>query len=151
MPSSIPENVAAQVHSSRQFSLSWEAPRPEGRNGIIINYVVRITSTSTSQESFINTGQLSLDFPTSNFDVLPYKTYILQVAAATVVGRGPFSEDVIVVTPEDRKFAVMKRFKQNIMTIHTWSLWMSCSYSYVHVATELSLESNYIAKVHHGQ
>ena len=34
---------------------------------------------------------------------LPYTTYMVSVAAETVVGQGPFSTEQIVVTPEDGK------------------------------------------------
>ena len=51
--------------------------------------------------SLLSTNQLSLQLPTATFDVMPYKSYTLQVAAETVAGRGPYSMDVDVQTPED--------------------------------------------------
>ena len=35
--------------------------------------------------------------------MIPYTTYFIQVAAETVKGRGPYSEQVAVYTPEDGK------------------------------------------------
>jgi len=103
VPSATPENVTAYISSSRRFTLSWASPVPEGRNGIITGYTVRVISINTDHELLFNTTHLSLEFPRAGIVVLPYKTYILQVAAETEVGRGPFSQDVMVFTPEDSK------------------------------------------------
>jgi hypothetical protein len=83
--------------------VSWEHPLPEGRNGIITRYAVRILNVETGDTSLIFTNQLSLQLPTATFDVLPYRSYTLQVAAETVAGRGPYSVDTTAQTPEDSK------------------------------------------------
>lgn len=77
---------------------------PEGRNGDITRYMVRILNVETGVESLVSTSQLSLQLPTATFDVMPYRSYTLQVAAETVAGRGPYSMDVTARTLEDSTF-----------------------------------------------
>ena len=101
MPTALPENLAAQAISPRSFSLSWSAPDPEGRNGDITRYAILITANNVS--SVLYSAQFTLELPTQGFTVIPYTTYFIQVAAETVKGRGPYSEQVAVYTPEDGK------------------------------------------------
>lgn len=103
VPSDFPRNVVSQIHSPRAFTLSWEPPPPSGRNGNITGHVVHIINTDTGLDAFFPTTALSMTFSAPLVNVLPYRTYILQVASETIVGRGPFSTDVIVYTPEDSK------------------------------------------------
>lgn len=100
-PSGPPQNVEAHPLSPRSFNLSWEPPLPEQRNGIITRYTVRVLDAQANNDFLIYTTLLNLTFPTGLVLVVPYRTYILQVAAETVVGRGPFSTDVTLNTPED--------------------------------------------------
>ena len=44
-----------------------------------------------------------MTFPYQGFDLQPYNTYIVKVAAETVEGKGPYSEEVTIYTPEDGK------------------------------------------------
>ena len=41
--------------------------------------------------------------PYQVFDLKPYKRYMVQVAAETAEGRGPYSEEISIYTPEDGK------------------------------------------------
>ena len=99
VPTAIPEGVGSQNLSSRSFSLTWSPPEAEGRNGIITRYAILISSNSMSRVFF--TMQLNIVFPTQGFTVQPYRTYFIQVAAETEIGRGPYSELVPIYTPED--------------------------------------------------
>ena len=101
VPTSIPEGVNHYNISSRSFSLTWSPPEAEGRNGIITRYFILISSNSMSRVFF--TMQLNIVFPTQGFTVQPYRTYFIQVAAATEIGRGPYSEQVSINTPWDGK------------------------------------------------
>ena len=93
----------AQIISSRSFNLSWGPPLPEQRNGIIIRYTINVLNTNTNQNLLVYSTRLNLTFPSGLVTVQPYRTYILQVAAETSEGRGPYTTDTIVFTPQDRK------------------------------------------------
>ena len=101
-PSGTPQNPTAQILSSRSFSFTWDLPLPEERNGVITRYAVRVEDVTADQNFLVYTTRLNLTFPMGVVTVSPYRTYILQVAAETTVGRGPFTSDATISTPEDR-------------------------------------------------
>ena len=109
VPKSVPEGVSSHVLSSRSFYLTWSPPEPEGRNGEVTRYAVLVSPNSIT----FYTNQLRFDFPTQGFIVQPHHTYFVQVAAETVVGRGPFSEQSTIYTPEDgRKMHAIKNISE---------------------------------------
>ena len=86
MPSGTPTNVQAVAISSRSIRLTWEPPRPEDQNGIIVAYNIAITEAETGRVwYFQKEGTKSL--LVVNF-LHPYYTYNCSISAETV-GPGP--------------------------------------------------------------
>lgn len=84
--------------------LSWQPPQFELQNGRIRQYTIRVTHNRTGLMytviSFSNQRLLQ--------DLLPFHTYLFEVAAETV-GLGPYSSQLAVTLLEDGtllKFAV---------------------------------------------
>lgn len=77
------------------ISLTWQLPLLEDRNGVILGYVVRITSVSGRTETReITTTNTSITITT----LIPYTVYECVVAAYTRVGTGPSSNIVLART-----------------------------------------------------
>ena len=53
--------------------------------------------------SVFYTTELDLIFPALGLIVEPYTSYVVEVAAETIRGRGPYSEGIMIYTPEDGK------------------------------------------------
>ena len=98
-PSSTPESVSASSVTSTSFVLSWNPPIAANQNGVIIRYVINVVVQGTG-ESF-KLESTTTQHNISNLD--PYRTYICEVAAATSVGAGPFSDSFTVQTLQDGK------------------------------------------------
>ena len=69
------------------FTLSWDPPNFEDRNGIIIGYVINITNVRTNEASEYTSNTTALTLSTLS----PYTTYHCIVAARTSVGTGPYT------------------------------------------------------------
>ena len=100
------------VQSSQSITLSWEPPLLEEQNGIIINYLVIIIETEIIHlDNGTVISQMGMNFSrtynvsegrTQLIDMLhPSFNYTVRIAAATVVGIGPFSDPITVMTLED--------------------------------------------------
>jgi len=86
VPSGTPTNVQVVAISSRSIRLTWEPPRPEDQNGIIVAYNITITEAETGRVwYFQKEGTKSL--LVVNF-LHPYYTYNCSISAETV-GPGP--------------------------------------------------------------
>lgn len=97
VPSGPPINIVAEANSSRSISLQWSPPLPEQQNGLLIGYVVNITSLTGRERLYFQTVQLNLTVG----GLTPYTTYECIVAAATQLGTGPSSPIVTVTTTEE--------------------------------------------------
>jgi len=82
--------------TSNSLTLSWEPPAVESQNGVIRQYVIRITEEETSAVMlhYANSVQVMVE------DLHPYYTYTCSVAAETVEV-GPYSTNVTVQLDED--------------------------------------------------
>ena len=69
------------------FTLSWDPPNFEDRNGAIIGYLINITSAHTNETTEYASNTTTLTLSTLS----PYITYYCIVAARTSVGTGPFT------------------------------------------------------------
>ena len=87
MPSGYPQSFEATATSSKMSTLSWDPPNFEDRNGIIIGYVINITSAYTNETTEYASNTTTLALTTLS----PYTTYYCIVAARTSVGTGPFT------------------------------------------------------------
>lgn len=72
-------------------------PLPQDVNGIVSDYTISITSSIGDRSFRIGSN-------TTNYSLVslrPYIAYTCMVAAHTSIGRGPFSTNVTLTTPED--------------------------------------------------
>ena len=102
VPSSPPQNYTIEALDSRTILLEWNPPDIEEQNGIVRQYLARITETETETEFQVVTNE------TSSLNITglhPYYTYQVSIAAVTI-GVGPFTEVKTVRNPEDGKFAL---------------------------------------------
>ena len=112
VPTEVPVNFVAAVETSRSIMLSWEPPSLEEQNGLLVQYHVIVMET---QILYLDNGtvisQMGMNFNrtynvsegrTQLIDMLhPSYNYTVRIAAATVVGIGPFSNPITVMTLED--------------------------------------------------
>jgi len=86
VPSGTPTNVRVVAISSSSIRLTWEPPRPEDQNGVILAYNITITEAETGRVTYFQKeGTESLLIV--NF-LHPYYTYQCSISAETV-GPGP--------------------------------------------------------------
>ena len=97
--------------------LSWEPPLLEEHNGLLVQYHVIVMETQTL---YLDNGtvisQMGMNFNrtynvsegrTQLIDMLhPSYNYTVRIAAATVVGIGPFSDPITVMTLEGGEYAL---------------------------------------------
>lgn len=78
----------------RTVFLSWQPPLPEDQNGVIIEYIVRTVDIGNSQTTEDQTTETN-----STIRRLIYsQKYNFTVAAMTIIGRGPFSDPVTIIS-----------------------------------------------------
>jgi len=111
-PSDEPLNITPNVQSAFNFMLSWTPPSLENQNGLLVQYHVIIMET---QILYLDNGTVMSQMGvnrnrtynvsegrTQLIDMLhPSYNYTVRIAAATVVGIGPFSDPITVMTLED--------------------------------------------------
>ena len=103
VPSGYPQNTEVTAVSSRMSTLSWNPPKHEDRNGVIIGYVINVTNTRRSETLQYTSNTTALTLSTLS----PYTTYYYIVAATTSVGTGPFSAVITLLTPQDGKMSLL--------------------------------------------
>ena len=96
-PSSPPGNISLSPNNSRSIIVTWNHPLPAEINGIIIDYSINITSTTSSSSFLI--GSNATQYVIGSLK--PYVSYSCIIAAHTSVGQGPFSNSISLTTPED--------------------------------------------------
>jgi len=97
VPNGFPQNIRATVTSPRMALLSWDPPNFEDRNGVIIGYVINVTNTEVMLQYTSDTMHLTLN------TLSPFTTYYCIIAARTIVGTGPFSAGLTLLTHQDGK------------------------------------------------
>ena len=105
VPASPPDNVAVTVNSSTTIMVTWDSVPPIDQNGIITMYEVLYEPLETFGGAigpmFMRVPGIQLSAVLS--DVQEFVSYNISVRAYTSVGDGPFSDSMIVMTPEDGK------------------------------------------------
>ena len=85
---------------STTLVIEWEPPLIEYHNGIIVDYCVNVTAVETGTMIQVATGGItSASIP----GLHPFYTYTYVVAAATAIGRGPFTMSSSIQMPTDGK------------------------------------------------
>ena len=94
VPGSPPTNITVVTISPTSLTLTWSPPLVT--NGIIIRYQAQLVD---SGERDVNITMVTMG-RVEWVGLHPYHVYQYQVAAATAVGLGPFSEERTVQTSE---------------------------------------------------
>ena len=94
-PTAPPTNIVVVRVTGETLSLSWDPPPASHQNGVIRQYVIRITHTETNIAFSVNSATTSI---TVN-DLIPLHTYSYSIAAETVAV-GPYSEAIDITLPE---------------------------------------------------
>ena len=98
-----PRDFSITVLSPRSIFLSWSAPLFELQNGDITGYIIDIMVMQTGQSFQVSAEGTNITIGSIN----PYSSYVCHIAAQTSVGIGPFSNTVVIMTPEDGKTGVL--------------------------------------------
>ena len=93
-PTSPPLNLSLVASTSTSVTLSWAPPPTQFQNGVIMGYTLQVFN---SQQGLLRETNTSSNGSTVD-SLRPNTTYLLKVAAMTVVGRGPYSDNVYVAT-----------------------------------------------------
>ena len=101
----MPRDLVAVVISSSAVNLSWQPLLPQQQNGIVIQYVVNITTVETGE----GVGLVSASNQLTVNSLHPHWTYIFTVSGETSVGVGPPSLAMTATTLEDGK-AILFRY-----------------------------------------
>ena len=93
----------ATATSPTTISVTWTEVDPIDQNGVIITYEVQYEPLQTFQGQIntnsVNTSNLSVNLT----DLQEYVNYNITVRAYTVIGAGPYSDPVTILTLEDSK------------------------------------------------
>ena len=95
VPSGPPEGVAIVSTSSDSFTLKWGPPPKEQQNGEILSYIVEYREED-SNSTVVNDTTRGMMYTAE--DLTTDRVYQFRVAATTVNGTGPFSEQSVVIT-----------------------------------------------------
>ena len=102
IPSAPPSGVFGSANSPTEIAIYWSAPSADSQNGVITAYVILTNSTSNSDQGWTTT-ELVLSSSSTFYTITnltAYKEYSISVAAVTVIGRGPLSAPISILTPE---------------------------------------------------
>ena len=98
LPSPVPnspiQNLTASDIATDTVTLIWRAPALEDRNGIIVGYRINLTVVTTG----FNFELISTEENISITSLRPYTSYAIRIAAMTVVGTGPYSSALSIMT-----------------------------------------------------
>ena len=86
--------------SSTIITLFWDPPPADAQNGIITQYRINITEVETGRFFTLFSTTTSVNVTTLH----PYYTYNCVIAAATMIGVGPYTSVITVVTLQDGTF-----------------------------------------------
>lgn len=93
-PSGSPQMLTVVETGVINITLSWQNPLQEDRNGVILGFVVKLSSVSTRESRELTTVYTSITV----VSLTPYTLYECVVAAYTSVGTGPFSSIILART-----------------------------------------------------
>ena len=105
MPSTYPNLTSLEAVNPNSLLLVWLPLTSQFANGIIENYVIRVYERNAITGVGLRNIEVSTNTTHQNIDDLhPYYNYLINLAAETVIGIGPFSNDYNITTPEDGIF-----------------------------------------------
>ena len=103
VPSSPPDNITGIVLSPTEILVTWDMVPLNDQNGIITLYEVLYQPLETFNETIkaITREVFGTEMSITLTDVQEFVNYTISVRAYTIVGVGPYSEEVMVTTLED--------------------------------------------------
>ena len=93
----MPSGLSAMALNSTAIEASWSPLEEEDINGVLQYYSLNVLEMVTGKMLSFQRNLTQIVLPSLH----PYYTYELSVAAATIVGTGPFSSPVRVITHQD--------------------------------------------------
>ena len=97
--SEAPSGVSGWAVNSTSIYVTWSPLQEDLQNGIIVHYSLRLTEVASGR--VITTERNATSVVVSSLH--PHYAYEVTVAAATIVGNGPFSLGILVLTYSDGK------------------------------------------------
>ena len=97
VPSAPPEISSVTPLDPRTLAVSWVPPLAENLNGIVTVYSVNIVHLVEQNISVYTSATTELVVT----DLQPFNRYSISIAAATVVGYGPQTQEYTIEMPED--------------------------------------------------
>lgn len=98
-PTGPPQNIFASEIDESSLTLVWDPPLSSEQNGIVINYVINMT-TEEGDTFYFETTSGTYTF----LNLEPFRVYHFLLAAQTISGQGPFSSYVSVRTGEAGRY-----------------------------------------------
>ena len=83
--------------ASTGISLFWNPPPADAQNGIITRYMISITEVETNRSFSLFSATTSVNVTLLH----PYYTYNFTIAAVTMVGDGPYTRSITIMTLQD--------------------------------------------------
>ena len=97
MPTGEPTSLSVGPLNSTAVHISWSPPAPGKQNGIIISYIVNLTTLDSGLSILFTVSSLEMDIG----HLQPFSVYTVAVASQNSVGVGPYTHDALVQTLED--------------------------------------------------
>ena len=102
-PSGQPQRITSSAKGTSWIEIIWKIPSAGGRNGIIINYIIDLSSRANRIIAVVQTPTFST--PENLYynitGLSAGSEYTVRVAASTVNGTGPFTGEVSISTLDD--------------------------------------------------
>eukprot|EP00794_Sanderia_malayensis_P017289 gene17289-19017_t len=95
-PSTAPSNITCVAENATSIAVSWAVLRKDDRNGIITNYILIVSKSSTFSLKTVDVSQTLYTLT----GLKPFTNYSIKIAAATNIGPGPYSDWIIKQTRE---------------------------------------------------
>jgi hypothetical protein len=96
-PSGPPVHFSVDELSPRSVTLKWGYPLEEDRNGVISGFRIRFIESISNNFTDLEVENATITIE----EVKPFTLYYAEVAAFTMVGIGPYTARIRVLTPED--------------------------------------------------
>jgi len=121
VPSAYPRTLNISDVGTDSVELTWQPPALPHQNGVIIGYVINITSLDSGVIQQLTSSSTTLRI----MNLQPFTVYSCVIAARTAVGLGPFSTIVSVRTMEAGEFCIkvmnfiiITSYFQHLVLIH---------------------------------
>ena len=94
VPSGPPADVTVDVITSQEIELSWNEPACGTRHGHVVHYQYRLLDTRSDRAHTAITTDTKIQFG----NLVPFTEYRFRLRASSILGYGPYSEDLSIQT-----------------------------------------------------